>query len=152
MSGKKFRFSLASVLAVRQHEAESAQMVLAKARHRRAAHEEHLQHLQARLGAQHRRVTGAGPTTAHALHRHSARCQEARLRYEQANATLVQLHADEQEARVAMQQAYRAEEGLQVLRDKEQAEHQSAVRAAETAFLDEQAVLRYGRKSQQVSL
>ena len=145
MAGKKFRFSLESVLKVRRHETERARQHLGRAAHARQEQEEHVRHMRHRLMT----FSGAasvGVVDSVALQRQVAFRQDAQHRYDQARTELVLRQQHEGEARRELQQKHSAEESLQVLREKEETLHKKAEQEAEDAFLDEQAISGFFRK------
>ena len=144
MAGKKFRFSLESVLKLRRHETERARQYLGAAARERREQEEQVRHMQ------HRLVSLKGPTTGVldpiALRRQAAFRQDAQHRVDQASAELAQRRQREGQARLVLQKKHRAEESLQILREKEEARHKKEQEDAEGAFLDEQAISGFSRK------
>jgi len=143
MSEKKFRFSLATVLEVRKQATERAMQALARAMHHREAQAATVAAAEARL----REATAAGPragtTGPEGLRRSAAFRQHAHQRVTEAQKTLQHLQQKEREARHALANARHAEEALYELRDEEKAKHTKALRDAQQAFLDEQAVTRH---------
>ena len=145
MAGKKFRFSLESVLKLRRHETERARRHLGSAARARQDQEEHVRHMRHRLMT----FTGAatvGLVDSVALQRQGAFRQDAQHRYDQARTELAQRQQHEGQARRALREKHSAEESLQVLREKEQTLHKKAQQEAEDAFLDEQAIAGFFRK------
>ena len=144
MAGKKFRFSLESVLTLRRHETERARQHLGRAAHARQEQEAHVRHMR------HRLMTFSGTTAGLvdpvALRRQGAFRQDAQHRYDQARSELRTRHQHEKEARRHLRTKHTAEEGLQVLREKEETVHKKAQQQAEDAFLDEQALAGFFRK------
>ena len=137
MAGKKFRFSLESVLKLRSHETERARQHLGRAVLERQQQEEHVRHMRHRLMTFSGAVGLADPLT---LQREAAFRQDAQHRYDQARSQLAMRRRDEGQAREELQKKHQAEESLQILREKEEALHRKAQQEAEDAFLDEQAI------------
>src|SRR5690554_897437 len=108
MSGKKFQFSLQSVLKLRSHEAERARLVLAEIRREIrntqetiAAAEEHLTSII------HQRAVGS--TGQRSLSRLEAFRQEAHEQLEKARRDLDELRRREEDARIELLQKMGAE-------------------------------------------
>ncbi len=144
MAGKKFRFSLESVLKLRKHETERARQHLGRVARERQEQEEHVRHMRHRLMSFGGAVTGVIDPVA--LQRQAAFRQDARHRYEQARTELATRQQREGQAREALRQKHGAEESLHILREKEEAVHKKAQQDAEGAFLDEQAISGFFRK------
>ncbi len=145
MAGKKFRFSLESVLKLRKHETEHARQDLGRAARARQDQEEHVRHMRHRLMTFSGAVT-VGVVDPVALQRQVAFRQDAQRQYDQARTELALRQQREGEARRELQQKHSAEESLQVLREKEEVLHKKAQQDAEDAFLDEQAISGFHRK------
>ena len=145
MAGKKFRFSLESVLKLRKHETERARQHLGRAARARQEQEEHVRHMRHRLMTFSGAVT-VGVVDPVALQRQVAFRRDAQHRYDQARTELSLRQQHEGEARRELRQKHSAEESLHVLREKEEALHKKAQQEAEDAFLDEQAVSGFFRK------
>ena len=144
MAGKKFRFSLESVLKLRRHETERARQHLGQASRARQDQEEHVRHMRHRLMAFG--GVAAGVIDPVALRRQAAFRQDAQHRYEQARSELVRRQQHEGEARQVLHEKHRAEESLEILREKEETHHKKEQQDAEGAFLDEQAISGFFRK------
>ncbi len=144
MAGKKFRFSLESVLKLRRHETECARQDLGKATRACREQEDHVRHMQHRLMS----FAGFAPGVMDplALRRQAAFRKDAQRRVEQARQELAQRQQREGQARQELQQKHSAEEALQILREKEEAVHKKEQQDAEGAFLDEQAISGFSRK------
>ena len=144
MAGKKFRFSLESVLKLRRHETDRARQHLGRAAHARQEQEERVRHMR------HRLMTFTGTAVGLAdpvsLQRQGAFRQDAQHRYDQARTELAARQQHEGQARRALQEKHSAEESLQILREKEERLHKKAQQQAEDAFLDEQAISGFSRK------
>ena len=143
MAGKKFRFSLESVLKLRRHETERARQHLGRAVHERRQQEEHVRHMRHRLMTFAGVVGLADPVS---MQREAAFRQDAQHRYDQACGQLAARRQAEGLAREELQKTHRAEESLQILCEQEEAHHKKAQQEAEDAFLDEQAISGYLRK------
>ena len=145
MAGKKFRFSLESVLKLRRHETERARQHLGWAARARQEQEEQVRHMR------HRLMTFSGAATVGvvdtiALQRQVAFRQDAQHRYDQARTELALRQQHEGQARRTLREKHSAEESLQTLREKEEMLHKKAQQQAENAFLDEQAISGFFRK------
>ena len=147
MAGKKFRFSLESVLKLRRHETERARQHLGRTARERQEQEEHVRHMRHRLMA----CSGAVARVVEpiALQRQAAFRQDARQRYEKARTELATRKQHEGQARETLQKKHGAEESLQILCEKEEALHKKEQQDAEGAFLDEQAISGFSRKRTQ---
>ena len=148
MAGKKFRFSLETVLKLRRHETERARQHLGRTARERREQEEHVRHMQ------HRLMTFAGVAVARvvdsiSLQRKDAFRKDARQRYEKARTELATRKQYEGQARETLQKKHGAAESLQILCEKEEALHKKEQQDAEGAFLDEQAISGFSRKRTQ---
>lgn len=145
MPGKRFHFSLSSVLKLRMHETESARQNLAGILRQREQQEEKAEHARRKLDDIVRsRVTGA--TGQRELSRHEAFRNQAQQQLDEANRMLENLRAREREARLGLIERKAAEEALKQLREDEEAKFWKEQRSAETKFLDEQAISSYQRQ------
>ena len=144
MAGKKFRFSLESVLKLRRYETERARQRLGRTALERQEQEEQVQHTQQRL----MRLVGAatGVVDPVSLRRQDAFRSDAQRHYDQACTELDARHLREGQARQHLQTKHGAEESLQILREKEAVHHKKEQDDAEGAFLDEQAIASFSRK------
>ena len=145
MPGKKFRFSLKNVLELRRHETERAQDALTKAEAALDAQKERLEQARNRLDAHRRSVTRGDTIRPAALRHNDAFRQKAQQAVATARDAVRTAEAKVDNARAALQKRRQAEEALETLREQEKHEHDQAQAKAETAFLDEQAILRYSR-------
>ena len=145
MSGKKFQFSLASVLKLRTHETEGARQVLVDLMQKRDRQHEAATQLRGELDAVvQSRSTGA--IGQRALSRHEAFRAEAQRRLDEAVRMVKYLDERIHEARLQLMERKSAEEALKQLRNDEQARCIQENRAAETQFLDDQAISSYQRQ------
>lgn len=145
MSGKKFQFSLQSVLRLRSHEAERARQALAEIRREIrstqetiAAAEEHLTsiiHLRA-----------VGSTGQRSLSLREAFRQEAHEQLENARRDLEELRRREEDARIELLQRLGAEDAIRRLEEQERTRHWKKFEAAEAQQMDEQAVSGFQRE------
>lgn len=145
MSGKKFQFSLASVLKLRMHETECARQELSKLIEQRDQQDHVAQQLRRDLlEVVQSRATGA--TGQRALSRHEAFRSQAQQRFDDAIRVLKHLNEKVNEARLRLVERKTAEEALKQLRDDERAKSLQEHKAAETQFLDEQAISSFQRQ------
>lgn len=145
MPGKKFRFSLQSVLRLRTHETEGARQVMLAAQQQVQAQEAAVQTARQQLDdVAQRRPSGA--LAPGALTRHEAYRHQARQALDAAVRQLQQRKAEAERARLAFMEKRAAEEALRTLREEEETRHRQEVDAAEASFLDDQAVSRYYRQ------
>lgn len=150
MALKKFRFSLDSVLKLRQHETELARLALSRAVQRRQRQEDVVEAAQ-----QQRNALLTLPAQQQALNpRHlQQRLQsheQATRALEEAKVVLRRLQVREQEAHAALAKHHQVEASLQMLHDEEQLRYRQAQDEEEAKFLDEQAVAQYARRQQSV--
>ncbi len=150
MPGKKFRFSLQSVLRWRQHQTEQAVEALVRLQQERAQLEQRIEAARQQLAQLQRELTAHASTTDPVqLRRQEAywlKAQRQLLRLEQQ---LEQLRQQEAEARALVLERRQAEESLERLRERQYARYLEAETAAEHAWIDEQATGAYVRKLQQ---
>ena len=144
MAGKKFRFSLESVLKLRRYETERARQHLGRAALDCQEQEEQVQHTRQRL----MRFTEAemGVVDPESLRRQAAFRGDAQRHYDQAHAELGARRQREGQAREHLRAKHSAEESLQILREKEAAHHKKEQDDAEGDSLDEQAITGFVRK------
>lgn|SRR5690606_25686327 len=145
MAGKKFRFSLDSVLRLREHETQSARQELAAAIQQRQEQERRVDEARRALED----LVQTMPTGAvgqRTLRQFDLYRQAAQQDYEAARARLDHLARLEEEARVRLMEVRSAEETLRHLHDQEAAQHRKEEEAAELSFLDEQAISSYFRQ------
>lgn len=145
MSGKKFRFSLASVLKLRSHEAECARQDLVEIRKDIEEQKRVVADAEERLAdVASRRAKGA--TGQRSLSRFDAFRQEAQDELQIARRTLAQLREREEECRLQLLERKGAEEAIRRLEEREKSSFWKAFRAAETQQLDEQAISGFQRQ------
>lgn len=152
MSGNKFRFSLQSVLDLREYETDKARYFLAQAVSERRAQEEAVQRAEERLRELNENAPSPGDVDLQTLRQYDAFRQHARHLRDKAREQLDQLHQHEDAARANWVERRQAQESLETLHDGEKDEHDQKVAEAEMAFLDEQAVMRYCRNDNKTSL
>lgn len=145
MSGKKFHFSLSSVLKLRMHETECARQDLSSILRRREQYELVAEQVRAELDRIVRsRATGA--IGQHALLKHEAFRTQAQQRLEEVNRMIEHLKEREHDSRIRLIERKAAEEALNQLRADEEARFWKEHRSTETKFLDEQAISSYHRQ------
>ena len=148
MPGKKFRFSLDSVLKVRRHETERARQELSQALNTTQQQENRVLEAKAHLASTAASSPASGAVDPMALRRHAAHRADAQRALDRDSKRLERLRMAEAKARAALVKKRQAEEALQTLHDQEQAQHLQEHHAAETAFLDEQAIISHYRNQQ----
>ena len=145
MSGKKFRFSLDSVLKLRSHEAECARQDLAhvreEIRRQEALVEDAERGLRSALDA---RLTGSAGQ--HAFARQEAHRQIASDRLQKERRKLDHLKEMEEEARLTLMQRKGAEETIRNLEEQERTSYLKKLESAESEQLDEQAITGFQRR------
>ncbi|MFQ5571125.1 MAG: flagellar FliJ family protein [Rhodothermales bacterium] len=144
MAGKKFRFSLESVLKLRKYETERARQSLGRATIARKNQEEQVDDLRQRLS----NLPGVTPGKVDplSLRRQAAFREDAERHYDQACEKLHSLSQREGKAREQLRSRHGAEESLHTLRRREKGQHKKEQDDAEGAFLDEQAISGFHRK------
>lgn len=146
MTGKKFRFSLDRVLALRRHEAQQAEHALSDALRDRRNHEARLADAEAFLPALTQGAPIAGAAAPADFRRYAATQQAALRDRDQARQALDASLRREAAARSALVEAKRPEEALDTLREQEVSAHRRSAQRAEIAFLDDQAAAAYCRQ------
>ena len=152
MSGNKFRFSLQSVLDLREYETEKARYFLAQAVSDRRAQEEAVRRAEERLRELNNNAPAAGEVDLQTLRQYDAFRQHARHLRDTAREQLDQYRQREDAARSNWVERRQAQESLETLHDGEKDQHEKEAAEAEMAFLDEQAVMRYCRNDNNTSL
>lgn len=147
MSGKKFRFSLQRVWEWRQHETQQAEQHLVRARSRRQAQEKRVADARAKLQHVTHDASPDGTSRPRALRQQEAFRFDARRRLKDAKAELERRRRKEDEARRLLREKRREEESLETLYEQEKSRHKKEEADAESAFMDEQAVMRFGRSN-----
>lgn len=145
MGGKKYRFSLDSVLKLRSHEAECARQDLEAIRQDIQRQEQILDEAQEALRA----VADARKTGSigqRFLVRIEAFRQAADDRVQKERRKLERLREREEEARLVLMKRKGAEETFRHLEEKERAIFWKDFRSAESERLDEQAITGYHRQ------
>jgi flagellar FliJ protein len=145
MAGKKFRFSLDSVLHLREHETQAAREELASVLRQKLEQEARVEeahhHLDDLL-----RAAPTGAVDQRSLRQFDAYRREAQQACAEAEARLRHLGQLEEEARVRLMEKRSAEEALRHLYEQEAAQHRKDEDLAETNFLDETALSSYYRQ------
>lgn len=144
MAGKKFRFSLESVLKLRRYETERARQHLGQAMLDRQQQEEQVRHTEERL----MRLIGSAAAVVdpESLRRQAAFRSDARRRYDRACIELDDRREREGQACEDLRAKHSAKESLKILREQEAAHHKKEQDDAEGDFLDEQAITGFFRK------
>ncbi len=150
MAGKKFRFSLQSVLRLRRHQTEQAVEALTRLQQERRKLEEDIEAARQKLEQLHQELAACRTDVDPAqLRRQEAYWLKARQRLSRLEQQLARLQQQEAEARALVLERRQAEESLERLRERQYARHLEAEAAAERAWIDEQATGAYVRKLQQ---
>ncbi len=146
MSGKKFQFSLASILKLRQHETEQKKQDLAKKMQDRRSQEKEVSNAREHLADISSDIQEKQALTVKSLKRRQAFQDQARETLQKANERLENLIQQEQQTRADLIQKKSAEEALQSLHDQEKANHIRGLETAENKQIEEQALESYRRK------
>ncbi len=146
MSGKKFQFSLASILKLRQHETEQKKQDLAKKMQDRRSQEKEVSNAREHLAVISSDIQEKQALTVKSLKRRQAFQDQARETLQKANERLENLIQQEQQTRADLIQKKSAEEALQSLHDQEKANHIRGLETAENKQIEEQALESYRRK------
>lgn len=147
MAGKKFRFSLESVLKLRKHETEQARQALGRTLGERKDREAHVRESQQRIAGLADRAPTKGVLSPTAFRRQAAFQQDALKAYEKACQELDSVRQKERAARQHLRVRHGDEESIRTLRQQEHDEHKKAAADADAAFLDDQAISSFFRKS-----
>lgn len=145
MVGKKFRFSLDTVLKLRAHETECARQDLGIVREQLREQEERLERAKADLGE----LSGKkvfGSVGQRSLSRSDAFRREAQERLDEERRRLKHLKELEEDARLRLVEKKGAEEAIQGLREQEEEKYWKSYYSTETGILDEQAIAGYTRR------
>ncbi|GIV59772.1 flagellar FliJ family protein [Rhodocaloribacter litoris] len=145
MAGKKFQFSLQSVLKLRRHESDTARQALARTMEARKTQEERLAEIEARLHEAAERELQARRTAPQDFRRLAAYRLELQQARDRERRSLEQKRLEEERARHRLLARRRAEETLQTLHDEQKMQHEQALQRAETDLLDEQALMTHLR-------
>ncbi len=143
---KKFRFKLASILKLRQHQTEQKKQDLAKKMKDRKSQEQQVSEAKELLSDLSSKVDNKQAFTVKYLKRREAFQIEARHALDKANQRLEDLIQEEQQTRADLIQKKSAEEALQSLHDKEKADHIRGLESEENKQIEEQALENYRRK------
>ncbi len=146
MSGKKFRFSLASILQLRQHQTEKKKQDLAKKMQDRKSQEKEVSEAREYLADISNEVDNQQSATVKFLKRREAFQNEARIALLKANERLDDLILEEKKTRADLIQKKSAEEALLSLHDQEKADHIRGIETVENKQIEEQALENYRRK------
>ena len=145
MIGKKFRFSLETVLKLRAHETECARQDLGAIREHIREQEERIEAAMANLDELSRRkVTGS--VGQKSLSRSDAYRREAQERLDEERRRLEHMKELEEDARLRLVEKKGAEEAIQRLREQEEEKYWKTYYSVETGILDEQAIAGYTRR------
>ena len=145
MAGKKFHFSLESVLRLRSHETECARQELAAVREQIRDQEERIREAEARL-EEVIQTCRTGKTGRQSLSRLEAFRQEAHSRLDEERRRLDHLRHMEEDARVELMQRKGAEEAIHSLKVQEKEKFWKEFYAVETGLLDEAAIAGFRRQ------
>ena len=147
MPGKKFRFSLASILKLRQHQTEKSKQDLAKKILNRKSQEKEVNDARELLAdLSNEEVDKEQTVTVKFLKRRGALREQARIALLRANERLEDLIQEEQQTRADLLQKKSAEEALQSLHDREKENHIRGLETEENKQIEEQALESYRRK------
>ena len=146
MSRKKFSFSLASILKLRQHQTEQKKQDLAKKMRDRKTQEQEVVVAREHLADISNQVDNKQGLTVKHLQRRQAFHDDARTALHKASERLEDLILEEQLTRADLIQKKSAEEALQSLHDQEKANHIRGMETAENKQIEEQALESYRRK------
>ena len=148
MPGKRFVFSLESVLKLRTHETEQARLALTTAARKRAKQEERVRDLQRRLASLIDESAPPGRVGPMELRRIDGFRRDAQRAYEAALDALRDLRRDERARREHLAACRQAEETLETLKEQEAARYRADVQKLENQQLDEQALAGFLRQQQ----
>ena len=147
MAGKKFRFSLESVLKLRKHETNVAREELAWLMQQKQLQIERVEAAQTRLHDFTREgLRGVFDSTA--LRQYDAFRNDALQCLDENRKKLQLITNKEEEARSTVMKKRSAQEALQRLYEKEESKHKKESETADIEFLDEQAITSYFRQRQ----
>lgn len=146
MSGKKFRFSLASILQLRQHQTEQKKQDLARKMQDRKSQEKQVSEARNHLADITTQFKNSTSFTINFLQRRVAFQEAAKEALNKASERLEDLKLEEQQTRADLIQKKSAEEALQSLHDQEKANHIRDLESAENKQIEEQALESYRRK------
>ena len=143
--GKKFRFTLETVLRLRAHETECARQDLGTIREQIREQEERIEAALANMeDLSLKKVTGSVGQMS--LSRSDAFRREAQERLDEESRRLEHLKEMEEDARLRLVERKSAEEAFQRLREQEEEKYWKMYYSAETGILDEQAIAGYTRR------
>lgn len=145
MAGRKFQFSLKNILSLRMHETEGARQELSRILQERERQETAVADARRYLNYLAKRRS-LGASGQRSLSRLESFRQEAHDRLETAKRKLQRLEILEEEARILLMERKVSEEALVRLREREETRYWREHQAAETQFLDEQALSRFQRQ------
>ena len=148
MQGKKFRFSLASILQLRQHETERTKLDLAKKMQDRKKQEEEVSNARDHLAELSPGISKNQSLEITSLRRMEALKEDARQSLIKAKERLRNLQAEEKKVRDDLLKRRSAQEVLQTLHDKEKDSHLRDLESAENKRIEEQALDNYRRQQQ----
>lgn len=152
MPGKKFRFSLQKVLELRRHQTKRAHQALVEAEQELKVKEAQLKEAREHLAQCRRAAVEAEGLRPAELRQAEIFRQQVRQDVKQAREAVEACQGRVKEARAELKEWRQAEEALEELHDREKEQHAEEQAKAETAFFDEQAVLRHSRTNDDTSL
>ena len=148
MAGKKFQFSLAQVLRLRQHETEQCRHALARAIQNRKKQEqqvayarESLKHLMAGYGGIH-------SIALTDIRKQQALKEANLLQIEKEELLLIELQKEERKRRAQLVVRNSEEEALKTLKEQEKARFEEEERMIEHKLIEEQALNTFRRQQQ----
>ncbi len=150
MSGKKFQFSLESILKLRRHEAEGARRDLLKIVREVKSQSDVVDDARIYL---YRIVSSRsnGVTGQRSLSRYESFRQDAQHRFDTAKRKLQHLRDMEVDARIRFIECKGAEDAVERLREQEEEQYWKNHKAAERQLLDEQAISNFQRQKRAVN-
>ena len=142
MSGKTFRFSLETVLEVKNHEVDRLEKKLGAALQRRHKKRKMLEQLQEPIefgGGQ----SDARRRVAAQLRQRDRYRQERQNRITAENQKLAALNEEVSKLRAKLRDKRKDQKGFEQVKEKEQKRHDIEVKRREARELDEQAIFRH---------
>ena len=146
MQGKKFRFSLASILRLRQHETECSKLDLAKKIQERQQQEQQVSVARDVLADLSPAIQTNQSVEIGMFRRMEAHKEDARQNLHKAQERLRNLEVEEQKTREDLLKKRSAEEALQTLHDREKDSHLRELATVEDKIIEEQALGNYRRQ------
>ncbi len=146
MTRKRFQFSLEKVLHLRAHETRTAEQQFSDALRRRLEKEQELEALQNALSEASQMRPSSGLVRSSSLQNVEARRESVERQIKRAAGQLATLTERENKLRENLRKRKMDQESLETLRDKQMARHVAAVKSAESAQTDEQAIAAFNRR------